>query len=123
MAALLVVENDAFVLDALCTALTEFGHSVERATDGIAALDILDQGRGLDLLITDVVMPGLNGYNLSLMARERRPGLKVLYMSGNTEIDDIRRKLGAQSGKLLQKPFRLGSLEKAVAQALAGEAS
>ena len=65
--------------------------------------------------------PGLNGVDLAVSARERHPGLKVLYMSGHAEIDEVRRKLGAQSGKLLQKPFRLGSLEKAVKQALASE--
>lgn len=67
MAALLVVDDDPDVLDAVCAVLISMGHSVDRASAGIPALDILD-GKRIHLLLTDGVMPGLHGFNLSRMA-------------------------------------------------------
>jgi YesN/AraC family two-component response regulator len=52
------------------------------AADGQAALSILDDSGPVDLLLTDVVMPGMNGRALAEAAKLRRPGLKVLYMTG-----------------------------------------
>lgn len=123
MAALLVVDDDADVLDMLCAALTAMGHTVERACSGLAALDILDQGGRFDLLLTDIVMPGLHGFNLARMARLRHPALKVLYMSGHAETDQVLRDIAPKFGKLLHKPVRPDDLRSEVEQALAGEGS
>ena len=118
MAVLLVVDDDVGVLDAICSALALSGHAVERAASGMAALDILDRML-IDLLITDVVMPGLHGFNLARMGRLRQPGLKVLYISGFADLEAMVRDQGPRLGKLLQKPLRPDDLRCEVQQALA----
>jgi CheY-like chemotaxis protein len=116
LASLLVVDDDTEVLEALCAVLRASGHDVEQAGSGVAALDILERKR-IDLLLTDVVMRGLNGFNLARIAVLRRPALKVLYYSGFTEFTIGRE--GQKLGKLLHKPLRADDLRREVAQALA----
>ena len=123
MAALLVVDDDADVLESLCAVLRVMGHAVEGALSGVAALDILDQGRRFDLLLTDIVMPGLHGFNLARMARLRHRDLKVLYMSGYGEADQVLRDIAPKFGKLLHKPIRPDDLRSEVEQALGDECS
>ena len=118
MASLLVVDDDTEVLGAMCAILTAAGHDVLPAEGGLRALDILDADKhALDLILTDIVMPGLHGFNLSRMARLRRPAIRVLYISGCTEttINDM----GPKLGKMLQKPIRPDDLRRAVTEALA----
>jgi CheY-like chemotaxis protein len=116
MAALLVVDDDPEVLEAVCAVLAGMGHSVERAAGGIPALDILD-GKHIDLLLTDVMMPGLHGFNLARMAVLRQPDIKVLYFTGYTEYT-IERDEGQKFGKLLHKPLAPDELRKEVEAAL-----
>lgn len=116
MGRLLVVDDDPDVLDALCSML-EPTHRTERASDGFLALKIIESGTPIDLLATDIVMPGLHGFGLARMARIRRPGLRVLYLSGHPETKDADEH--AQFGKMLPKPVKPDDLRNAVAQALA----
>jgi len=117
MAALLVVDDDVEVLEVVCAVLAGMGHSVERASGGIAALDILDR-QTFDLLLTDVMMPGLHGFNLARMAVLRQPAIKVLYFTGYTEYT-IERDEGQKFGKLLHKPLTPDELRQEVEAALA----
>lgn len=119
MAALLVVDDDTEVLEAVCAVLAGMGHSVERAAGGIPALDILD-GKHIDLLLTDVMMPGLHGFNLARMAVLRQPEIKVLYFTGYTEYT-IERDEGQKFGKLLHKPLTPDELRQEVEAALAAQ--
>jgi DNA-binding NtrC family response regulator len=120
MAFLLVVDDDTEVLDAMCAVLTAAGHSVLPAEGGLRALDILDADKqALDLILTDVVMPGLHGFNLSRMARLRRPSIRVLYISGYTEMPATVNDTGPKLGKMLQKPILPDDLRRAVTEALA----
>jgi two-component system, cell cycle response regulator CpdR len=120
MAFLLVVDDDTEVLDAMCAVLTAAGHSVFPAEGGLPALDILDANKqALDLMVTDVVMPGLHGFNLSRMARLRRPEIKVLYISGYTEMPTTVNDTGPKLGKMLQKPILPDDLRREVTEALA----
>src|SRR5262249_38686820 len=82
------------------------GHAVTTASDGLAALRVLEQQQDrFDLLLTDFLMPGLNGFNLSRMARARQPSLKILYLSGYSEQAIAMRDPGERLGKLLVKPI------------------
>ena len=120
MASLLVVDDDMDVLDAMCAVLSADGHNVWPASGGLPALQILDaELHNLDLILTDVVMPGLHGFNLSRMARLRRPEIKVLYISGFTEMPTTLRDEGPKLGKMLQKPIMPADLRREVTEALA----
>jgi len=120
MANILVVDDDPDVLGIVCASLTICGHQVTRAANGVAALDILDRlsGKTPDLLLTDVIMPGLNGFNLARMARMRAPLLKILYLTGFHEMAITMRDQGERLGKLLTKPILPDDLAKEVAAAL-----
>jgi DNA-binding NtrC family response regulator len=122
VASVLVVDDDLFVLDACCAALTQAWHAVQRASSGLAALDIIAGKEPLDLLLTDVVMPGLHGFNLARMARLKRPGLRVLYMTAFADLDTVLQDEGPRMGKLLRKPLRPDDLRREVDEALASPA-
>jgi DNA-binding NtrC family response regulator len=120
MASVLVVDDDADVLQAFGVVLSGGGHAVVAAANGLDALKVLDdRSAQIDLLLTDVVMPGLHGFNLSRMARIRRPELRVLYMSGFTDLEETLQDTGPQFGKLLAKPMRPAELCREVDEALA----
>jgi len=117
LAHLLIVDDDPDVLDAFCASLSGMGHEIWRASSGLEALEILDEKTGFDLLLTDIVMPGLHGFNLARMARLRYPDLRVLYISGFMET--IGQDIGPRLGPLLPKPIKPAELRHEVAQALA----
>lgn len=102
--------------------LERVGHTVVEAAAPATALAadgaVLDS---IDVLLTDVVMPGLNGRELSERLQARKPGLRVLFMSGYTDDEVIRHGLAA-SAQFLNKPFRPGQLVEAVNALLRGEA-
>jgi two-component system cell cycle sensor histidine kinase/response regulator CckA len=114
---LLVEDSDAVRMVAR-RILTGAGYCVLSADGGKAALDIAQaQGDTIDLLLTDVVMPGMNGRKLAERLQARTPGLRVLFMSGYTEDEVVRR--GVASGvPLLQKPFTMEGIIAAVRTAL-----
>ncbi len=83
---ILVVEDDALVRNYVVAQLKSLGYDVLTAANAAEALKIIDQAETLDLLFTDVIMPGgMNGRQLSDAAAKLRPGLKVLFTSGYTE--------------------------------------
>jgi PAS domain S-box-containing protein len=101
----LLVEDEAVVRGIVERTLVQAGYRVVVATSGDEALELGDKDAGFDLLLTDVVMPGLSGLELGKRLGERWPGLRVLYISGYTEDvvnDDGVAGLGAP---FLQKPF------------------
>jgi CheY-like chemotaxis protein len=91
--------------------LQDGGYNVLEAADGPAGLNILQSAQPIALLITDVGLPGMNGRQLADAGRERRPGLKVMFITGYAESAML------VSGKLepgmtvLTKPFAVDSLE------------
>ena len=119
MSRVMVVDDEPDVLDTLGTILSLAGHSVIKVHNGIEALDVLDRGEPLDLLLTDVIMPGLNGFNLARMAKTRRPTLKVLYLTGYSQRADVTLDQGEKYGKLLTKPILPDDLRREVSEVLA----
>jgi CheY-like chemotaxis protein len=114
---ILMVEDDAMVRPHVERQLKELGYRVISASSGAAALEILRQPAPIDLLFTDVVMPGgMFGPELAAAAVRLRPGLKVLYTSGYTE------NAAGQTGpldpsiKLLNKPYRRQDLAECCVQ-------
>jgi CheY-like chemotaxis protein len=119
MSNLLIVDDDQDVLDIIERFLKPTGHAIITANSGLPALDILDSSQPLDLMITDVIMPGLNGFSLARMAKSRRPSLKILYLSGSGEHGQVSRDPGYLLGKLLRKPISARDLSREVEDALA----
>jgi two-component system NtrC family sensor kinase len=101
----LVVEDDADVRAYVVETLSTLNYSVREAADAQAALRILDDSGPVDLLLTDVVMPGMNGRALAEAAKLRRPGLKVLYMTGYSRNAIVHQGRLDAGVSLMQKPF------------------
>lgn len=114
---LLLVEDEAPVRMFTARALRGRGYAVIEAEAGESALEMLGGGDvPVDLLISDIVMPGLDGRNLARLARERRPDLRVILMSGYAEDQTG---AGLPAVHFLQKPFSLAELLAKVKVALA----
>ena len=111
----LVVDDDPEVLDSLVSVLKPQQYKVVFADSGAEALRVIDQGVVPDLVLSDVVMPGMSGFNLAQLARQRRPELKFLFITGYAErvmaMDDEWRGLG----KVLRKPIMPSHLRQEVA--------
>jgi PAS domain S-box-containing protein len=115
----LLVEDDPAVRRQALRALAAAGYTVHVAGDGLEALDIAGAlGGGLDLLVTDVVMPRLDGPRLADAVRQRWPGLPVLFMSGYTDDRLTARGVPTEGVDLLQKPFTGTTLLQRVRAAL-----
>ncbi|HEV8389869.1 MAG TPA: response regulator, partial [Dongiaceae bacterium] len=115
----LVVEDDTMVLRLAVQLLTTLGYRTIEAHDGPEACAILDQAGRVDLLFTDVVLPkGMNGTALAREAQRRRPGQRVLYMSGYTANAIVHHGVLDKGVHLLTKPFRKVELARKVRQVL-----
>jgi CheY-like chemotaxis protein len=79
---ILLVDDDGDVREYMTAALGRAGYAVIEAADGVAALERLRDGTPIDLLLTDIRMPGIGGIELARRAAELRPGLKMLFVSG-----------------------------------------
>ena len=117
---ILVVEDDSLVHNYVVTQLRGLGYRTLSANDAGEALAIVDSGESIDLLFTDLVMPGpINGRRLAIEARKRRPSLKVLYTSGYAETALIHDGRLDADAMLLAKPYRKIELAKMIRAALA----
>ena len=117
----MLVEDEDSVRTLTRRILQDQGYHVLETDRGALALDVLsDDEQRVDLLLSDVVMPGMSGTHLARRASEIRPGLKVLYMSGHNEEMLHRQSDIDRANPLLQKPFSTDDLTSMVREALAG---
>jgi CheY-like chemotaxis protein len=115
----LVVEDDRIVLNLVERILGERGYVVRSASDGEEALDIAREiGDDLELLVTDVVMPGMNGRELHRQLTGFCPNAKVLFMSGYTDNVIIHKGFVDEGVKFLQKPFTVKELTEKIRETL-----
>jgi CheY-like chemotaxis protein len=104
---ILVVEDEEMVRHMACRALEDFGYTVLEAMDGPAALELLDSlEEPVDLVLCDIVMPGVSGPALGAAIAERAPQVPIVYMSGYPSQDVARRELVPAGAAFIQKPFR-----------------
>jgi len=116
----LIVEDDPDVRSLANSMLKSLGYRTLLAEDAGTALNVLANQSGIDLLFTDIVLPGgMNGADLAHLANERYPGLKVLFTSGYTENANIHES-GTES-RLISKPYRKIDLARKLRQVLEGE--
>ena len=113
---ILLVDDDPAVRETTAELLRTLGYAVVEAGGGRAAMDCLRTAPEIALLLTDVVMPDMNGPALAEAARALRPGLPVVFMSGYSDLAGITG--GAALGRLVSKPFRPGDLTEQIAAAL-----
>jgi CheY-like chemotaxis protein len=119
-ATVLIVEDDAGVRAFAAQVLRDAGTAVFEAGNAAEALAIAArESKRLDLLLTDVVLPGIDGADLALRLRALRPGLHVLFMSGYTPEEIAVTAALASEDVLLRKPFLPATLRERVAHALA----
>jgi CheY-like chemotaxis protein len=118
--AILLVDDDDAVLRVVQRVLRFRGYVVVSAPSGDEALRLFDShGDAIDLLLTDVVMPGVPGRVLAEELLRRKPGIKVLYMSGYTEDEALRRGALDSGQSFIQKPFTLDELDQQLQTLLA----
>ncbi|MES1177634.1 MAG: response regulator [Myxococcales bacterium] len=115
----LVVEDNAAVRSVLCRVLKDAGYVVLDACDAVQATEIcISHREHIDLLLTDVVMPGVSGPELAAELQQKRPDMKVLFMSGYSGSAITRHGMLREGLVFLQKPFSPGSVTRAVRAAL-----
>jgi PAS domain S-box-containing protein len=118
----LVAEDDEEVCATVVAMLSELGYQVLKAHDGESALAVIQSGIKVDLLFTDVVMPGpLRSPDLARKARERLPGLAVLFTSGYTQNAIVHSGRLDPGVELLSKPYSREELARRIRQVLAGQ--
>jgi len=116
----LVVEDEAFLREVVAESLQEAGYEVAHVGDGDAGLAVLQSDAPVDVLVSDIRLPGISGYELATAGRALRPGLKMILMTGYAP--SLPPDLKPAVFRVLQKPFRIDSLAGVVAAALIGAA-
>jgi CheY-like chemotaxis protein len=117
---ILVIEDDEPVRQLTMKCLRMIGYRVLEASDGPKALDILVKGAPVDLVFTDLIMPGgMSGREVAARARQLKPGIKVLLTSGYAEDLVQSDPLEREQLKVLRKPYSQADLATALRQALA----
>lgn len=106
----LVVEDEPVVRDLIVEVLQDLGYGAIEASDGPAGLKILQSGRRVDLLVSDVGLPGINGRQLADQARISRPDLKVLFITGYAENATVANGFLEPGMEMITKPFAVEAL-------------
>jgi len=120
MARILVAEDDTAVKSFVSRALAHRGHKVTSVEDGVQALEALDRD-SFDLLITDIVMPSLDGIGLALKVAKDHPALPVLLMTGYSAERQRAHNLEELICEVITKPFTLQEICEAAEAALTAE--
>lgn len=119
MAQVLLAEDEETVREFVSRVLTMHGHSVLEAKDGAQAVELMNQHH-FDLLLTDIVMPIMDGITLALKVRATRPHVPIILMTGYANESQRAHNLSVLIEDLLSKPFNKDQLVAAVNKALNG---
>jgi CheY-like chemotaxis protein len=117
--ALMLVDDDDEVRNVAATLLRESGYSVSDYSAGTDALAALDAGARAEVMLVDVAMPTMSGIELARRARERRPSMPIVFLTGNADPDVV----DNLAGPVLNKPFALKDLLRTVQEAVGPAAS
>ncbi len=114
---ILLVEDEDSVRMVAARALTRAGYTVTAASDGEEGLDLVRGGGEFDLVVSDVVMPSMDGPTMAREIRKLSPGLPVLFMSGYAE-EQLRKQIDIENVAFLPKPFSVQQISDKVAEVL-----
>jgi PAS domain S-box-containing protein len=117
----MIVEDDPSVRLIVLEVLEELGYTAIEAIDGRSAIPILQSNRRIDLLVSDVGLPGLNGRQLAEIARETRPDLRVLFITGYAQNAAVRGGFLDHGMDMMTKPFAIDALATKIQQMLRTE--
>jgi CheY-like chemotaxis protein len=106
----LVIEDEASVRELVVEVLHDLGYRALEAGDGPSGLKILQSAERIDLLVSDIGLPGLNGRQVAEAARERRPDLKVLFITGYAENAAMANGFLEPGMEMVTKPFAVDAL-------------
>lgn len=109
MIRILLAEDDDVMRQYLVRALERSGYAVEAVDRGTEALKLIDGGESFDLLLTDIVMPGMDGIELAQKASTVAPGLRVMFITGFSAVT-LKAGQALPNAKVLSKPFHLRDL-------------
>ncbi len=115
---ILLVEDDERVRSVVAETLADQGYPVVEAADGPAGLAVLESGRQIDVLITDVGLPGMSGLQLVKLARILRPELRVLIMTGYAEGSPVIEAVRGSNTRMITKPFAIGAFTRCLHELL-----
>jgi CheY-like chemotaxis protein len=119
-ASILVVEDVEAIRKMVCAILVAHGYKCVEAVDGREALHLIEDGGGpFELVLTDMIMPRMNGAELARNLSRIRPGIPIVYMSGYTE-ESVVRDVANSPGAFLAKPFTAAALLETVRRSLDG---
>lgn len=110
MAHILVAEDDQSLCQFLTGALERAGYKVTSAHDGLQAWQLLENSGPFDLLLSDIVMPGMDGIELSRKAIQKHPNLKIMFITGFTASATQAGPPGMPNSTVISKPFHLNDL-------------
>jgi len=119
MAHILLVEDDESLRKFLAQALIRAGHEVIDYGDGLDAHQRLQQGLDFDLLLTDIVMPGMDGIELAKRAAEMNAALKIMFITGFAAVALHPASNAPKQAKVLSKPFHLREIVAEVERMMA----
>jgi len=117
----LVVEDDENVRELACSFLTSLGYNILEAEDGLKAMEILNSNNVLtkiDLLLTDIVMPGMRGDELAERVKKLKPEIKIILTSGYTDSDIIQSGIMNEQFNFLPKPYTIKQMAKKIEKVL-----
>jgi CheY-like chemotaxis protein len=116
---LFFVDNEQIIVDMAKQFLEELGYTVRTSTVGSEAVEVFEScHHQLDLVILDMLMPGLDGKHLFHRFRDRAPRVKVLFVSGCDKAGEVQSLIAHGDGGFLQKPFRMSELARKVREVL-----
>ena len=118
-ATILIAEDEAMVRMVEAETLRDAGYVIREAKDGAEALEILKSGVPVDLLITDIKMPGMNGYQLAEAGTALRPEMKVILITGYAQ-DPLPAGMARAGVRVVYKPFDIDVLPSLAKQVLGG---
>jgi two-component system, cell cycle response regulator CpdR len=119
MARILIAEDDEIVREFVARALSSDGHDLTETPDGATAFNAIKQCNGkIDLLLTDVKMPGMDGIELALATGRDHPDIPIMLMTGYADQRERAHRLDAFVHDVITKPFSVEQIKGAVREAL-----